>query len=610
MEASKILAYVVAIGFFFLLLQGGRTFVADRLDDIQRPALYSLFLDCTLLALLSVLTNVLDWLDWFDETKIDFGYLIVGLALFTVVYFITGFWYILATQSISRRWYEMEARCREIKKLQQDFDLVHEQYTEDSINKNQYRNVHREIQYAVMRQEFIAPTHIPTTRESYLRSDFDFAEYLSRCLANVVSQTFRLSWATFVFIIFCTGGWRALVYLEGIPMLTVAAVTPVMISILLFIVLQKLFNVFYNLVPYIEDPHEISFPETQYTRDPNYEKAEVPLPPYLEGRLLPRGKGLGNFNLLCCKMHPLELTYAYIFEGILPNRHQVLFWFDSAGPRLIVYQLQSITVMLILWIVVVIMYYARSCYEELGGIGIIVIILSTLVWLFILMYLAPETMRLLTLTSKIGHMKDQIQIHKVAHREKAARERRNVKFYRVVKLVRREFIKKDQDTEERKVLPGYMVDHLRESFLFHVEREKDYIILDNLEDCLKSCGFQLNEDEIRTFAKHCTNQDYQISFRKFCLAVEQFIRETQLDPQFVVKKVLVRFFQSIYPSPEIQQITMADIKAFLDKFSWHLSPQDIGELLHEVRYLLNTESQVSIEELASLVRDDVEMFPK
>ena len=55
---------------------------------------------------------------------------------------------------------------------------------------------------------------------------------------------------------------------------------------------------------------------------------------------------------------------------------------------------------------------------------------------------------------------------------------------------------------------------------------------------------------------------------------------------------------------------MADIKAFLEKFSWHLSPTDIGEILHEVRYLLNTESQVSIEELASLVRDDVEMFPK
>jgi len=151
LEASKILAYVVALGCFFLLLQGCRIFVADRIDDNQRPALYALFLDCTLLALLSVLTNVLNWLDWFDETKIDFAYLIVGLALFTVFYFITGFWYILATQSISRRWFEMEARCREIKKLQQDFDLVHEQWNEDSINKTTYRNVHREIQYAVMR---------------------------------------------------------------------------------------------------------------------------------------------------------------------------------------------------------------------------------------------------------------------------------------------------------------------------------------------------------------------------------------------------------------------------------------------------------------------------
>ena len=55
---------------------------------------------------------------------------------------------------------------------------------------------------------------------------------------------------------------------------------------------------------------------------------------------------------------------------------------------------------------------------------------------------------------------------------------------------------------------------------------------------------------------------------------------------------------------------MADIKAFLEKFAWHVNEDDIGEILHEVRYLLNKDSQISIEELASLIRDDVEMFPK
>lgn len=96
-EASKILAYVIAIGAFFLLLQGGRAFIADRLDDIQRPALYALFIDCTLLALLSVLTNILNWLDLFDEHEIDFDTLIAGLALFTIFWFLTGFWFIVAS---------------------------------------------------------------------------------------------------------------------------------------------------------------------------------------------------------------------------------------------------------------------------------------------------------------------------------------------------------------------------------------------------------------------------------------------------------------------------------------------------------------------------------
>lgn len=207
--------------------------------------------------------------------------------------------------------------------------------------------------------------------------------------------------------------------------------------------------------------------------------------------------------------------------------------------------------MMIMWMVVLIMFYAETAYDELGITAIFTIVISSVLWLFILMYLAPEAMRMLTMTSKIGHMKDQAQIHKVAHREKGLREKRNVRFYRVIKLIRREFIAKDYEKVERTNLQKYMVDLLREAFLFHAEQDKHYIMLDSLEDTLKSCGFHLNEDEIRAFAKHCTNREYQITFRRFCLAVECFLYETTLDPQIVVKRVLVRFFESIYPSPDI-----------------------------------------------------------
>lgn len=35
-----------------------------------------------------------------------------------------------------------------------------------------------------MRDEFIAPTFLPVVSESFLREDFNFSEYLGKCLAK------------------------------------------------------------------------------------------------------------------------------------------------------------------------------------------------------------------------------------------------------------------------------------------------------------------------------------------------------------------------------------------------------------------------------------------
>jgi hypothetical protein len=71
---------------------------------------------------------------------------------------------------------------------------------------------HRAIQYAVTRFEFINPTSLPQSSEAYLRDDFDFAEYLGRSLVKIYTQTIRLGWGSFVFIIFAAVIWRMIVH--------------------------------------------------------------------------------------------------------------------------------------------------------------------------------------------------------------------------------------------------------------------------------------------------------------------------------------------------------------------------------------------------------------
>ena len=96
LEASLALAYVAGIGSLFLILHGVRFCIGNNMDDNIKPALMCLLKDISLLAMLSILTAVLNWLDIFDESQINFHIIFVGIALFILIWFSLGMWMVLA----------------------------------------------------------------------------------------------------------------------------------------------------------------------------------------------------------------------------------------------------------------------------------------------------------------------------------------------------------------------------------------------------------------------------------------------------------------------------------------------------------------------------------
>jgi hypothetical protein len=105
---------------------------------------------------------------------------------------------------------------------------------------------------------------MPSVHEQYLRSDFDFSEYLSRALNDIVSSIFHLSWTTFIVLMFFIVTWRLVVYVGGFTLMISFAVIPAVLLIALFFVVQKLIKVYYNLVPYVEYPTEFVIPVGHY----------------------------------------------------------------------------------------------------------------------------------------------------------------------------------------------------------------------------------------------------------------------------------------------------------------------------------------------------------
>lgn len=69
-----------------------------------------------------------------------------------------------------------------------------------------YAEIKKYIKFIVLRQEFLCPTFLPTIKESVLRDDFNFANYLGKCFYKTIGEvlgirlTTLLTFVTFLFV--------------------------------------------------------------------------------------------------------------------------------------------------------------------------------------------------------------------------------------------------------------------------------------------------------------------------------------------------------------------------------------------------------------------------
>ena len=67
-----------------------------------------------------------------------------------------------------------------------------------------------QLSYLIMRELFISPTYLPTVGETFLRHDFDFAEYLTLCLEKSLGAMLTINIWTLTWFGACFGIWYAI----------------------------------------------------------------------------------------------------------------------------------------------------------------------------------------------------------------------------------------------------------------------------------------------------------------------------------------------------------------------------------------------------------------
>lgn len=163
--------FVIGLGFLFLIFHSLRLVFNAIIEPGLKPGIYSLMVDVAILVVIWSLTVLVDYSDVLDEDRLDLNMIVLGVAIFILIWMLQGLWIIFITHIFAKRW----------KKHEKSLQNPSQELSKDTIN------------YGVMRYLFINPAYLPSTSESYFNSNFNFAEYMIRALGVILKSVYTFS---------------------------------------------------------------------------------------------------------------------------------------------------------------------------------------------------------------------------------------------------------------------------------------------------------------------------------------------------------------------------------------------------------------------------------
>ena len=82
------------------------------------------------------------------------------------------------------------------------------------------------------------------------------------------------------------------------------------------------------------------------------------------------------------------------------------------------------------------------------------------------------------------------------------------------------------------------------------------------------------------------------------------MNDVKLEPFVLTHKLLLTFFSGQ------EVVRMTDIKKFFARFERYFQASDVRGFLAEVALIKRQDDEIDIKEIASIIKNDVDMFPK
>jgi len=504
-----------------------------------------------------------------------------------------------------------------------------------------------------MRQAFIYPVELPILTEAFLRRDFNFSMYIGYCITDFLSDIIGfISLRVYFFLAMLFGLYRLVETMDVKPSSGFVYSVPIICLVILMMWHWHLTSVYKYLIAEIDPPSEIRFQVDIDIRDPYDHLNKIPSPPYLRSGYddnQPRrdareetdsegedsdeeiqqtkrpsdpdginddlnDTGMIDDSILGAVQNQKKADDGMFKSGqrffsIDQNRHERLFWLGKVGVGTQKFIIQGCYITLILWLAAIIGGdgYDRFYVFDKEPIDISIMVISILTAIFIILYYFPIVMFQYVLDTSIQMMKRKDHIEMVVREQKNQRHLRSMRMYQVFKLIRRELIEALPEDVEDKQLPYNHQKLLKENYDLikdDADEREGMIDVDRLEDFYHLNGDKLKKLESYLLIRKADWDGDKVSYEELSKAILYTTNDVKVDPYDVISRIFLMLANVEY------KLSLEQLEEFFEEYKGYFELDDVIEFREEILSLQRGGGEIDIQEIASLIRDDIEGFPR
>lgn len=472
---AGLILLVILTSLLARFIRGGvKKNVTSRLSEIAKD----IFI---LLVLISIL-KIADYFRWVEDP--DRAAILNDIELLlseiTIALIFVNLVVITFAQLNIRYWNMCETNVPDRLKIYRDYEKLYMEKIGGSVTRvklQEYYRLRNLLKFIILRQEFLCQTFTPKIKESVLRDDFRFADYLGKKLFKVIKKTVSLRISTIlVFILFF--GFYILMRLFMHEEFELYAMLGIALGCFVLNLMIKVHSqtVFQNLSHPLNSPYEFQVSPFDAVRNPQGNRGKIYTPSYLRNHFE---------NVVVTKKR-------------IVNPHESLFFLSS--PNFCLRIVHSMMFLQIIWTVV---FYSNYLSEVDSKLDWIFFIIGNLLILFNVIVLLPITLRNLAVVTGIEMLKDKKLIFEVITEQKQRISKAYCKFYRLIKTLKREIETDFSEEEGENAYVDLIVKLTRSSFSL-LDRDGDAKL--GAREIGRLCellGKKLTKEQMYYFVRRC-----------------------------------------------------------------------------------------------------------